>query len=182
VKTNGAGLTAGALAQRTRPDKAGWITLLLAGRGRGARTHTRTHTTVVSYQVHLDFMCPPFQPFYLYFRCPAWIHFWNNTQADNPKPNAMLSLPTRLFPTKYQKGRRTDDALCRHIKAPLTGRGCAAVLYQNRRKTLPYHSLHFANALIWKINGENLLLTKISKGAQQILSDPNRTRRTMWFQ
>jgi hypothetical protein len=46
VKTNGAGLTAGALAQRTRPDKAGWITLLLAGRGRGrdARTHAHTHT------------------------------------------------------------------------------------------------------------------------------------------
>jgi len=151
--------------------------------GRDARTHA--HITAVSYPAHLDFMCPPSEPFYLYFRCPAWIHLWSNTQADKPKPNAMLSLPTRLLHTKPQNGRRKDDGLCRHIKAPVTGEGGgggAAVLYQNRRKTLPYHSLHFAHVLIWKINSENLLLTKISKGAQHILNEPNPQDTVVSFQ
>jgi hypothetical protein len=74
----------------------------------------------------------------------------------------MLSLPTLLVPTKSQNGRRKDDGFCRHIKAPVIGGGGGGtpVLYQNRRKTLPYHSLHFDHVLIWKINSENLLLTK----------------------
>jgi hypothetical protein len=88
VKTNGAAITASALAQ-TRRDGSQYCWQA------EARARARTHTHLYHIQ-HLDFVFS-ISTFYLYFHCPAWNQFWNNTQADKPTRNA-VSLPSRLFP------------------------------------------------------------------------------------